>query len=374
MYRQIIGWFLVLLVGGCVDPYRPAEITSPDSYLVVNGFFDSAPGTTTRITLSRSQNLSDPKAPTAETRARVTIESARNAIYTLSEGSGGVYSLSGVTPLSGETYRLHIRTASGGDYYSDYVPVLKTPAIDSISWYPEDDGLQINVNTHDSNNNTRYYRWEFDETWAYVAAYYSSYEYDPKTRQVNPRTENVYNCWGSGNSKNIIVNSTTRLSQDIVSQYPLIRIPSTSIKFQVKYSILVRQYALSQEGYNYYDQLARITQNIGSIFDPQPSQVTGNIRSTNKPADLVLGFFRVGDIVSKRIFISKTQLPPSWRAYTGNPCEVDTLSLGEIQDLQPGIINIVDPPQSAQYTTSSIDCVDCRIRGGVNKKPEFWEN
>ncbi|WP_332369300.1 hypothetical protein [Spirosoma telluris] len=33
---------LFLLAGGCVDPYRPPEIASPASYLVVNGFFNSA--------------------------------------------------------------------------------------------------------------------------------------------------------------------------------------------------------------------------------------------------------------------------------------------------------------------------------------------
>ncbi|MBD2757327.1 DUF4249 domain-containing protein [Spirosoma validum] len=373
---KLVGWFLILLVGGCVDPYRPPEITAPDSYLVVNGFFNSAPGTTTTIQLSRSQNLADPKTPTAETKARVTIESAHNASYALAEGSAGVYSMSGVTPLSGETYRLHIKTAKGLDYYSDYVPVVTTPPIDSLSWRAEDDGVQINVNTHDPQNNTHYYRWEFDETWEYTAGYNSSYVYNDKTKGVDLRNENIYNCWGSSTSKNIITTSTTRLSRDVVSQFPLNTIAGSSIKFQSKYSILVRQYALSQAGYDYYDQLAKITQNIGSIFDPQPSQITGNIRSATNPTDLVLGFFRVGSVVTKRIYIRKSQLP-SWRTLTGyESCVTDTLTLRELQESPTGVVTTYypPPPGSLQYITAPFACIDCRLRGGVNKKPDFWEN
>lgn len=367
---KMLGWLLILLVGGCVDPYRPAEITAPDTYLVVNGFFDSAPGAVTTIQLSRTQNLTDTKSPMAETKAKVTIESARSASYALTERSTGVYSLSGVTPLSGETYRLHIQTAKGTHYYSDYVPVVTTPPIDSISWHVENDGVQINVNTHDPQNKTHYYRWEFDETWEYTAAYYSLNEYDAKTKRIIDRTENVYNCWGSSTSKNIILSSTDRLSRDVVSQFPLIAIPGSSIKFQSKYSILVRQFALSQTGYEYYDQLAKITQNIGSIFDPQPSQITGNFHATTNATDLVLGFFRVGSVTSKRIYIRKVQLP-GWRTNRGNEfCEIDTLTVKEIQDAQTGIISQFEP---GLYLTTPFDCVDCRLRGGVNKKPDFWE-
>ena len=367
---KLVGWLMILLVGGCVDPYQPTEISSSVTYLVVNGYFDSTPGTTTTIQLSRTQSLTDMKTPTAETGAEVAVESAHNDSYALTEGSGGVYSLSGVTPISGETYRLHIRTAKGADYYSDYVPVITTPPIDSVSWIVESDGIQINVNTHDPQNNTHYYRWEYDEAWEYTAGYYSQYEYDATTKRIFGRTEDIFHCWGSSTSKNIMLSSTTRLSRDIVSQFPLTAIDGRSVKFESKYSILVRQYALSQAGYEYYDQLAKITQNIGSIFDPQPSQITGNFHATSNPTDLVLGFFRVGTVASKRIFIRKSQLPP-WRTTTGNEtCEIDTLTPAQIQETPTGIITMYG---LTRYLTASFACIDCRTRGGTITKPDFWE-
>ncbi|MBD2699894.1 DUF4249 domain-containing protein [Spirosoma sp. BT702] len=363
--QKLIGWLCIALVGGCVDPYRPPEIASPASYLVVNGFFNSAPGTTTTIRLSRTQNLTDFKTPTAETKAIVTIEAQSKAVYTLNEGTPGSYTLAGVTPVSGDTYRLHIKTR-GTDYYSDYVPVVKTPPIDSISWDVVDDGLQISANTHDPQNNTRYYRWEFDATWEYYSRFYSSLEL--KNNQIVGRQIPINRCWNSESSTNIITTSTVRLKQDIVSKYPLTFIPGTSLKLESRYSILVRQSSLTQSGFEYYDQLAKITQNIGSIFDPQPSQITGNIKSSASATDLVMGFFRVGNVETKRIFITKSQLPV-WYTITGQEgCEIDTLGLGDILDSRPAIIE----PYNKLYLTTPEYCADCRLRGGVLTKPDFW--
>ncbi|MVM28877.1 DUF4249 family protein [Spirosoma sp. HMF4905] len=365
---KFLGWLMVLLVGGCVDPYRPPEITSPASYLVVNGFFNSDPGTTTTIQLSRTQNLTDPKAPTVETKAVVTIESAHKDVYTLQEGTVGSYTLTGVTPSANETYRLHVKTTKGADYYSDYVPVLTTPPIDSITYHPDNDGLQINVNTHDPKNNTRYYRWEYESTWEYFSDQNSAFEL--VNNKIVNRTQSVYQCWGSEKSSDIITTTTTRLSQDVVSQFPITHIPSTSIKLGSKYSILIRQFALTQDGYDYYDQLAKITQSIGSIFDPQPSQITGNIHSSANTGDIVLGFFRVGTVESKRIFISKAQLPP-WYTNTGlGTCTIDTTKAGDVIKDQPGVINLYIP---GLYLTTSLPCIDCRLRGGVLQRPSFWQ-
>jgi len=369
LLRQLLGWSLVLLVAGCVDPYRPPEITAPGSYLVVNGFFDSALGSTTNIRLTRTQNLTDSKVPTVETRAQVTIESAHSVTYPLREAGNGLYTLTGVTPLANENYRLRIKTAQGKEYLSEYVPVVTTPAIDSVNWSVENDGVQINVNTHDPRGNTRYYRWDYNETWEFTAAYQSSLEL--VNNQLISRTDDSYRCWKSDSSSTIVVSTSARLSQDIISQRPLVFIPGQSIKLGIRYSMLVRQYGLTKEGYDYYEQLAKITQSVGSLFDPQPSQITGNFHAAvNGSTDLVLGFFRVGTVESKRIFIQKAQLP-SWYPQNGNSlCQIDTMTLAEIRESRPGVITSFE---MGQYLTSSLYCVDCRLRG-TNKRPAFWTN
>ncbi|WP_375443349.1 DUF4249 domain-containing protein [uncultured Fibrella sp.] len=364
---------LLLVVGSCVDPYRPPEISSPESYLVVSGFFNSTPGASTAIRLSRTQNLTDNKTPILETKAQVTIESKGKTNYVLTEGSSATYTLAGITPQAGEMYRLHIRTARGSEYYSDYVPVVKSPPIDSVSWRIDEENVQINVNTHDPTNNTRYYRWDYDETWEYKAIFNSLFEL--KSNEVINRQESLYNCWSSGASTNIITTSTTRLSKDIVSQFPVAYIPGSSPKFGIKYSILVKQMALTQAGFNYYDQLAKLTQNIGSVFDPQPTQITGNIHSATNESELVMGFFRVGSVETKRIFIANSQLP-KWPPYYGDGgCLLDTLLIDQVRKNQSFIVTTWQPPPGTTifYLTTTQTCMDCRLRGGTNKQPDFWK-
>lgn len=362
-------YFLLLILGSCIDPYRPPEIAEPASYLVVNGYFNSTPGTVSTIQLTRTQNLNATKAPIAETRATVSIESKSKAVYALREGTNGNYTLTGVTPQPGETYRLRIRTSRGVEYFSEYVPVIPTPPIDSVTWRVENDGVQIRVNTHDPTNNTRHYRWDYESAWEYVAPYFSSLEL--KSNQVVDRVVPIYRCWGSEVSTNIIATNTTRLSKDVVSQYPIAFIPNTSFKLNIKYSILVRQIGLTSSGFAYYDQLGKITQNIGSLFDPQPSQVTGNIICPANPAELVMGFFRVGTVQTKRIFIRSSQLPNWPNGPNFSACTVDTMTLAQVRQSQPYIITL--NPETGRYMTTSIECVDCRTKGGVLQKPDFWE-
>ncbi|WP_408641451.1 DUF4249 family protein [Spirosoma telluris] len=166
-----------------------------------------------------------------------------------------------------------------------------------------------------------------------------------------------------------MLSSTERLSQDVVHQFPLTSVVGNSGKLTIKYSILVRQYALTQAGYTYYDQLAKITQRIGSIFDPQPAQIVGNLHANTNTDELVMGFFRAGTVASKRIFIRRDQLP-TLNTYEGDPgCVVDSLSISRVLKDQPAIIS-----QYAEFTylTTTFGCVDCRYKG-VNKRPAFWE-
>ncbi|OIN57544.1 DUF4249 domain-containing protein [Arsenicibacter rosenii] len=367
--QQLIGWLFILIMGGCVDPYRPPEITAPATYLVVDGFLDIAPGAVTTFKLSRSQNLTDAKAPTMETKATVTIESSRNLKYSLKEVTSGVYSYTSVPSQTGETFRLRIKTSRGVEYLSDMVAFKNSPVIDQVNWKVENDGVRIYADAHDPTGNTRYYRWEYEETWEFTSAFYSSYEV--KNKQIVQRQQDIFTCWNSAKSKNILINSSAKLNQDVISQMPITYVPGYSTKIGVRYSILVKQYALTQDAYLYWEQLSKTTENIGSLFDPQPTQVTGNIQNLTNPAEPALGYFSAGTVTSKRMFIRRMELP-YWVTKTGyDGCVKDTLTPKELIDNKyPGQIPITDLPDGT-YETGQEVCVDCRLQG-TNVKPSFW--
>ncbi len=374
-FTYLIGLCLLIL-GSCVEPYQPPVIEQENSHLVVEGFLNTGGGPTV-IRLSRTQQLDETGKPASELKARVTIEGERGSQFALTERGNGEYVLPGFRAVSGEKYRLRIKTTGGKEYPSELVPVKPTPAIDAISWEALNDGVHVYVNTHDPGNNTLYYRWDFEETWEYTVPYPATIEY--KNGTSNQITDNLYRCWTTTASKNIYIGSSVRLSEDIIYKYPIEFIPIESVKHSIKYSILVRQYALTKEAYQYWENLRKNTENIGTLFDPLPSQLSSNITCVNAPEEKVFGFFSAHSVTEQRIFISRNELP-KWRRFTGyESCAIDTVLKGDLPKsgnysyfFVGEVMSTNGPMMPIGYTKSSAACMDCRT-AGTNIRPTFWK-
>jgi hypothetical protein len=365
---------LLFLLSGCVDPYTPPIISTPQTYLVVDGAIRL--NGVTKVHLSQTRSLSAGATSPVEAKATVAIQDELGTRYPLTEQAPGTYTSDSLTLSPTHHYQLRLRLASGREYASDLVAAKLTPAIDEVAWAAESNGLQIYVNSHDATNSTHYYRWSYQETWQFHSAYQSDLEY--VNGQIQRRSENIYQCWRTENSTAIKLSSTDQLSQDVVSKFPLTLVPSTSAKIHFMYSILVQQYGLTPEEFAYWDKLRKNTESLGTLFDPLPSQLSGNVHSLDTPSELVLGYVGASSVTEKRIFIKVTQLPYNTNyAITGYedcapPDTVLIKNLG-ISFNNAGYLPIDPvgnyPPRA--YTGASASCVDCRQRG-TNVKPSFW--
>ncbi|MFD1142733.1 DUF4249 domain-containing protein [Larkinella insperata] len=377
--RKYLSILVSLLIGSCVDPYNPPEVTAPNTFLVVDGFLNGAGASTIR--LSRTQNLKEGAKPPAELNATVLVEGENGSSQPFTEQGNGTYTLTDGGLQFGQKYRLRIRTAAGRDYESDYVTIKQTPKIDSVTWQPQAEGLQFYVTTHDPNNQTKYYRWEYEETWEYYSAFVSRVEYLNKTFVY--RSENVNTCWRSDQSTGIFVGSSTQLTQDVISNFPLVFISnSTSNRLKVRYSLLVKQYALTDEAYEFWQNLKKNTESLGSLFDPQPFQPLGNIHGVTDPGETVVGYVSGYSVEEKRVFVQAYELP-SWRVPTMyESCVEDTLPLQPTREkssafemAEAGFVPIDEvlsmSGQVIGYRMSTAYCVDCRTVG-TNVKPSFW--
>lgn len=258
-----------------------------------------------------------------------------------------------------------------------------TPPIDSVVWRAGHNETVIQVNTHDDTSLTRYYKWDYVETYEYDAAHFSQYEIVNLVPVPRKPDEYVFTCWKTIASEKIFVNSTVQLRGDVVHDFPLTAIPAGSVKLSKKYSILVKQRALSEEEFSFYDQLQKVTEGIGGIFDPQPSQLPGNIHSVNNGAD-ALGYFSVGNSTSLRMFINYVELPNDLRWVERPQCGVDTFcvipdifkclkNIDELNGTESLIGSIYGQFGVLGYTTGTPYCTDCQVAGGVLRRPLFWD-
>lgn len=376
---KIKTWFWVIIFfWACKSKYMPQINYPATGYLVVEGFINAGNGPTT-ISLHRTAPL-DSISMIPETSAQVEVESAQGASFSLSETGNGNYSIAQIPIDSSQQYRIHIKTTNGKEYQSELAAVNIAPPIDTVQWTAGSDQVNINVSTHDATNKNQYYKWSFDETWLYNAAYFSAYRYTPQgivPRQI-AEADSLYICWDSSSSTSIYLASTENLSSDVVYQYPLQTISYyTSNRLVNRYSILVKQTVLSKEWYEWEQELKKNTEQLGSIFDAQPSVTGGNLTCISDPTERVIGFIGCTSQTESRIFIDRTQLP-NVRVFTGyESCTIDTILVKDVdQDFSSGaelILFPFGPPGIiVGYTGSNGGCVVCELHGGSNIKPDYW--
>jgi hypothetical protein len=357
----------------CIEPFSPPEVNSDQNYLVVDGFLNVGQDTSV-IELRRTQNINQMATSAGETGATVSAETEAGEKYLFAEGRGGAYKLPPRLFNRSVKYRLRIKTKSGKEYLSDYVAVSVTPPIDSLTsrFDPGQDAMVFYVNAHDAQNKTQFYRWKFEETWEYRAAYFSTLEVVNK--KIVTREKDINQCWGSMRSGSILLGTTVKLSSDIIKDLPLFKVPVSTNKLFIKYSVLVKQYGLTRPAFEYWTSLSKTTQGTGSLFDPQPSQVTGNIQSTTDSNDLVFGFFSAATEETKRLTITprlgnypRCADPDTFdivcRPLSDRQCALETtallMSYGGIRSEY-----ILGAPPS---------CIDCRVQGGTTERPAFWD-
>jgi hypothetical protein len=363
----------------CKKPFEHDAISDSATLLVVEGTINQ--GGQTSIMLSRTLKLADKSVLQMEKGAKVQVEGSNNSILALTESAAGVYTLPNTTFNATLQYRLRIKTIAGKEYLSDLMSVRTTPAIDSLNWRRERDGVGLYVDAHDSNNNTKYYQWDYVETWEQRSVGYSDYVYYTVNSSIGTRDYaeilKMLTCWKNEASTNILISSTTKLSSDVVDDFQLALIPNRSEKLGVRYSILVKQYAIGKEAYDYLTLMKRNSEQLGSIFDNQPTDIIGNIKCISNPDERVIGFLNISQIIEKRIFINNSQLP-SWNFILGcEPIVVKnhTDSLRNAFSSGANLIvtsNIGLDGRIQSYDANSSLCLDCRTRGGSNVKPIFW--
>jgi hypothetical protein len=382
MNRIIYLLCLLILATRCKRDYNPSVLKTNPNWLVVDGFINTGANSTTTFSLSRTQGLNDsPGSETPEPQASVSILSSNGNSYPLQDMGNGIYNSAQLSLDPARKYQLKITTRNGSQYGSDTVSTRVSQPIDSLSWRQDDSSgnVIVSVNTHDPTNNSRYYRWFYSETWEYHAPLQSQlqlingeieYAIDSLTQQFL-----IYYCWRSANSTDIVLGNTTALDQDRVSQLPIGTIPRGAQKISVKYSMLASQYVLTPDAYQYWLILQKNTQNLGSLFDPQPSQLAGNFHCLSNPKEPVIGYLSASSVQQRRLFIDNNQVgnwdtialdcpiiqtprnPDDFHAYT----YPDTLWGPYYFSTTPPVLYL-----------SKRTCLDCREQGGTTQKPSYW--
>lgn len=365
----------ILWLTACKKPYDPPEINVETNFMVVDGTISCGNNAVTTITLSRTKKLSDSILFAPVLNASIFIEEETGNSYGVHEQGDGMYSTTPLNLNPANKYRLRVTTPDNREYLSAYSGGKISPAIDSLSWR-QNGNVTVSVHTHDPLNNTRYYRWDYIETWNYPSNYSTDYGVKNGLIFVKDATTQTDSCWRTANSTNIIVGSSIALSNDVISDLPVAVVLQNDERISKGYSILVKQYALTAEAFQYLQLIQKNTQQLGTLFDAQPSQLKGNIQSTTDPNEPVLGYITASTITEKRIFIRNKQLT-DWN-YVSSIQFCGTIITIAQNPVNYLIFDYQDPSFGPYYfvtgglVIAKKGCLECTEQGGTNVKPAFW--
>ena len=340
--------------------------TFNENLLVVDGFITDQPGPH-RISIKRSGIFKDQTDGGQEEPirgAQVSIYDDLGNVFTLDETDSGYETTEDFVGIAGRSYSICVVLDDQTTYHSEPDLLTVPEPIDDLYY---ELGFETFINDQNQLKEAFkvkflvdytypeeevYYKWDWYHTFIFETFCITHPEIiscnDPDPNNLPPSYCFVTR-WSNDFSKSYL-NIGSNKDYSIREQHGhLIHSLDLTIEFIHKYSFLVNQYGLSQDAYMFWSQVDRQLNNVGSIFDPTPTRITGNVYNVDDPEELVLGYFGAHGVTSKRIFLEF-----------------------EEHELGPDHLSICDPIHGG---TIAEWCSDCRLLPGSSKeRPEFWQD
>jgi hypothetical protein len=376
--------FLILIIlqvfTGCIEQYSPNLNEDPGEGYVVSGEVSDQEGYQ-QITVSLSSDISDPKfIPLSGCKA--SIEDDKGNTFGLEEFENGAYRvwMDKEHLMPGTAYRVRIFTPSGDEIESAFDKMPECPAIDSLYYERKDKvtvntektqrGLQFYIDFTGKESDSHFYRWTVDETWEYNSAYPREHYYDGEFHDIRPPDYTYHTCWITKPVKEIFTLATNTLISNSFKGVKVQFVDNTTNRLYVRYTALIKQHAISEPAYTFWEQLRVNSKEQGGLYERQPLSVKGNLHNLTHPERKVNGFFGAYSFTSKRIFVDGIRDMDVTDGYYCNANQLGRMGWQEFTpDDYPVFYTIWVGPE---IRILDHNCIDCRDFGGSLTKPDFW--
>lgn len=199
----------------------------------------------------------------------------------------------------GRSYTLIVKLADGKTYISRQEKLNFVPPIDSLTVVYDSTNVFevrptqfiVSANLTDQSGVENYYRW--------TASGYAPRRSTGLPCNIGTPALCYQNC-----EQLQIYNQLNILSDRYIDgnhiQQPAAFSP---VYWFGKHFVEVKQYSLSRTAYQFWEQYQAQTNRTGSILDPLPSSLTGNVYNQADSNDIALGLFSASAVATKRIVI-----------------------------------------------------------------------
>ena len=353
---------------------------------MINAHLTDQPGYQV-IEISRSVTLLFPSAdPVSGSFAEVIREDGEFREF--SEDKPGFYGcqLEESFLQKGMSYMVHVITPDGKEYESGFDKLRPVPEIDSIYYEVETasyetvsdstDGVRFFIDFTFNDEAYEYIRWEVTETYEFHNPDMEAFIWDKDFNYYQlPDTSNYRICYITNKLSEIHSMALGNLDFGIYIKKPFVFVPNIQQvqKLKHKYSVLIRQYSMSEEAFHYWNELKKTSQEQGFLFDRQPALLKSNIHNVNDEEETVLGFFSMAGVVERRAFAEKPEgLDLSLYEWYCFPVYRGPGGWVTREDLPKYYARAWRDGVSSRAEVNK-HCVDCRdYKNSTHIAPDFW--
>ncbi|RIW16474.1 DUF4249 domain-containing protein [Algoriphagus lacus] len=324
MLKRLI-YILLLFPMACIDPYE-VDVPEGQQLLTVEGLIHTGPGPHA-ISLTRSDTYGSAFEGLIRpvSGATVVVRDNEGRITFLEEGAqarGTYFTPAGFRAEIGKSYTLQIQTVEGKVYTSlpervESVPEIENVAINTITIPVEGQeiprsGVQLVAEINDPADQNNFYFWRNSPATYIFETRPDLFTIRPSDSNPN-RTPAPKACCATCYRTEISRNQSIFIAQDdnfngLSTRIPAAFIEDDGFRFVNKYRVDLKQYSVSKEAYRFLRLVKQQAEISGSIFDPPPATIRGNMISLDNPDEVVLGYFMAAGESSKRVYIDKSDL------------------------------------------------------------------
>lgn len=324
-FYYLIFFCLLFYLGACIDEIK-LNVDTEQRTLVVDGFVTDSLGDF-QLKLSQSSvigigndNILDP-----ESGATVNLLDTDGGSYPYAESAAdaGIYILEQFKVERGKQYFIDIVLQNGKHYQSTPSQLRSSSKIDNISYtvfestyrnnigdLVTDELISLNIDTDVRDaESPPFLRWRVEGQYV--------------IREISPGNLNPKRCFVTNNlDQNVISVFDASLLNEGVLRNQEIASTILDFRFTENFCFHISQYAISEEEFDYWNSIKEVIEIDGSLFDPPPGTVIGNIRNVDNPEEIAVGYFSVASIFFLRDFINGDELGNSIAPKCGRRGEV----------------------------------------------------
>jgi hypothetical protein len=292
----LILLFASLCLQSCLEEVKIATRIEPNK-LVIEGLITNDPSNQfLRLSLTKNYSNFTEIEPVKGAFVELRSKNSPPVKFSAQANEIGIYAPSEVSFAGkiGEEYAIYIKLIDGREFTSAPQKLPAPVPIENLNSEfirnPQF-GFEIKLGFKDPAKTNDFYRWT------------AKGFYQRKSIGV-PVRFNAFccnRCWVEKEEKAVNIFADNLTNGSSIKNIPVYISPFYILG---QHLIEVNQYTISQATYQYWRKFKEQNGRTGTIFDPIPSPLYGNVINTKNPNDIALGYFEVSAISKKRLEIN----------------------------------------------------------------------